>query len=76
MFKETLEKVAVLITTFCGFLAAFAWNDVIQAYLTPYFRILPVLPAMVWYAFLITLIAILLTLTMGLIVRKAKRRDL
>ena len=74
--SEILDKIAVLAIAFCGFLAAFAWNDVIQAIIKDFFGPIPPPSAMIWYAVIMTVIAGVVTVCLGNLAKRAKRREL
>jgi hypothetical protein len=74
--SEILEKVALLVTVIFGFLAAFAWNNVISNVFIDFFSSYSPLSAMAWYAGIMTILALLGAIGMGYLSRKARRREL
>lgn len=74
--NEVIEKVALLVTVIFGFLAAFAWNNVISNVFIDFFSSYSPLAAMAWYAVFMTILALLGAIGMGYLSRKARRREL
>jgi hydrogenase-4 membrane subunit HyfE len=72
MKSEILDKFAALITFAFGLVAALAWNGAIIAIFTKYFGTAENITAMVIYAVIVTLIAILVTILIARSVKKAK----
>lgn len=73
MKKEVIEKMAVLITTAFGLVAALAWNGAIQAIFLQVFGNAEGLVPMLLYAIIVTVIAILATVWIGRISEKANK---
>lgn len=71
MQKEVLEKVAALVTAAFGLIAALAWNTAI----TEIFRIIfgdqSGVLAMIFYAVVVTIIAVVVTILVGRAAAKA-----
>lgn len=59
--KQTMHNVVVLVTTAFGLVAALAWNTAIQAFFTRLFGTQSSLLAMLGYAVLVTIIAVVVT---------------
>lgn len=72
MKSEILDKFAALITFAFGLVAALAWNGAIIAIFTKYFGTAENITAMVIYAVMVTLIAVLATILIARSVKKAK----
>ena len=70
MKVEVIEKIAVLVTTAFGMVAALAWNEAIQAIFQAIFGTASTIPAMIIYAVVVTIIAVIVTIW---IARAAKR---
>lgn len=71
MKKELIEKFAVLITGAFGLVAALAWNAAIQSIFARYLGELSGMWAMLGYAVIVTVLAVLATLWIGKIAEKA-----
>jgi hypothetical protein len=56
--KETIHNVVILLTTAFGFVAALAWNTVIETAFTQFFGTQSTLIAMFGYAIAVTIIAV------------------
>jgi membrane protein YdbS with pleckstrin-like domain len=69
---EIIEKIAALITAAFGLVAALAWNGAIQAAFKLWFGDASTLWAMVLYAVVITIIAVIATIWVGSILDRAK----
>jgi len=69
---EVIEKIAALLTAAFGLVAALAWNGAIQAAFKTLFGDASTLWAMLIYAVVITIIAVLVTIWIGKIAEKAK----
>ena len=63
--NKVLETITALATTAFGLVAALAWNDAIQSIFKTYFGEQQGLVAKLWYALLVTLIVVLVTLWLG-----------
>jgi hypothetical protein len=61
MQKEIIEKIAALITTAFGLVAALAWNGAIQAIFKEVFGTAEGTGPMLTYAILVTIIAVVMT---------------
>ena len=72
MKKEVIEKIAALITAAFGLVAALAWNDAIKAIFKEIFGTADNITAMLFYAILITIIAVLATIWIGKAAEKSK----
>lgn len=62
MKKEIIEKFASLITAAFGFVAALAWNSAIQAIFKKIFGTSENISAMISYAIIVTVFAVLATI--------------
>ena len=71
--SEVIDKFAALITAAFGLIAALAWNSAIQAIFAKYFPAGTGINAMLIYAILVTIIAVLATLWIGKLAHKAKK---
>lgn len=70
---EILEKLATLMTTGFGLVAALAWNDTIKMLFSRIFdKPEGSLLAMLGYSFVITVIVVILTIQLGRLVNLAK----
>jgi hypothetical protein len=65
MKAEIIDKLADLITTAFGLVAALAWNNAIQAIFKDIFGAAEGLMPMLFYAFIITAIAVIVTIWIG-----------
>jgi len=72
MGKEVLEKIAALMTAAFGLVAALAWNGAILAIFAKVFGTANSIPAMLAYAVIVTIIAVLATIWIGRAAAKAK----
>lgn len=72
MKKDIIEKLSALIVAAFGLVAALAWNGAIQAIFKSIFGDAGSIPAMIGYAVVVTLIAVLVTIWIGKIESKAK----
>lgn len=70
---DVIEKLAALITAAFGLVAALAWNSAIQAIFTEIFGEQSGIPAMLGYAALVTVIAVIATIWVGSVSNKAKQ---
>lgn len=75
MKMEIVDKLAALITAAFGLVAALAWNSAIQAIFTRIFGTDSSIPAMIWYAVIVTVIAVGATIWIGRIAERAKKID-
>ncbi|NLO77682.1 MAG: hypothetical protein GX097_04220 [Methanomicrobiales archaeon] len=69
---EVIEKIAALLTVAFGLVAALAWNGTIQALFKAVFGDAESLPAMLVYAVVVTIIAVVVTIWIGRLSEKAK----
>jgi uncharacterized BrkB/YihY/UPF0761 family membrane protein len=72
---QVVEKLATLITAGFALVAALAWNDAIKAIFKEIFGAKENIAAMLTYAVIVTLIAVILTIWIGRISEKAKTSD-
>jgi len=70
--KEILDKIAALVTAAFGLVAALAWNDAIKAIFKEVFGTADAIGPMLVYAIIITIIAVILTLTVARAASRAK----
>jgi hypothetical protein len=71
MKKEVIEKIAALITAAFGLVAALAWNSVIQAIFVSVFGVASGIAAMLTYAVLVTVVAVIATIWIGRVSERA-----
>ena len=71
MQKEVVEKVAALVTAAFGLIAALAWNTAIQEIFRIIFGDQSGVLAMIFYAVVVTIIAIVVTILIGRAAAKA-----
>jgi TRAP-type C4-dicarboxylate transport system permease small subunit len=72
MKAEILDKIAALVTAAFGLVAALAWNGAIRAIFEAVFGSADNIPAMLIYAVVITVIAVLVTIWIARAVKRAK----
>jgi hypothetical protein len=72
MKKEVIEKLAALITAAFGLVAALAWNSAIQAIFGAVFGTANGIAAMIFYAIVVSLVAIWATIKISKLAEKAK----
>lgn len=72
MKKEVIMQLAALMTAAFGLVAALAWNGAIQAVFKQFLGSPDSLVAMLVYAIVVTIIAVLATMKIGEIAEKAK----
>jgi hypothetical protein len=65
MKKEVIEKLAALLTAAFGLVAALAWNDTIKVIFAHFFGAADNITAMLIYAVLVTVIAVIVTIQIG-----------
>ena len=65
MKKEVIEKLAILITTAFGLIAALAWNDAIKQIFIEVFGTAEGVGPMLVYAVVVTIIAVIATMWIG-----------
>ncbi len=73
MKKEIIEKLAMFATSAFGLVAALAWNGAIQEIFKKYFGEAGGLTAMLIYAVVVTVIAVVVTVWIGKISENLKR---
>jgi multisubunit Na+/H+ antiporter MnhG subunit len=71
MQKEVIEKIAGLITAAFGLIAALAWNTAIQEIFRLIFGDQSGVWAMIFYAVVVTIIAVVVTIMIGRAAEKA-----
>lgn len=69
---EVIEKLAALITSAFGLVAALAWNSAIQQIFATVFGSMSELYALILYAIVVTVIAVLATIYIGRIAGRMK----
>ncbi|HJJ47829.1 MAG TPA: DUF5654 family protein [Methanocorpusculum sp.] len=69
---EVIEKLSALITAAFGLVAAIAWNTAIQEIFKYFFGEQSSIPAMLGYAVFVTVLAVLFTIWIGVVAKKAK----
>ena len=72
MKKEVIERLAALATAAFGLVAALAWNGAIQAVFKSVFGSADSIPAMLIYAVVVTIIAVLVIIWVARAANKAK----
>ncbi|HUW71879.1 MAG TPA: DUF5654 family protein [Candidatus Humimicrobiaceae bacterium] len=72
MHKEIIEKMAVLITTAFGLVAALAWNGAIQAIFVKLFGTAEGVGPMLTYAIVVTAIAVVATMWIAKVAESKK----
>jgi uncharacterized membrane protein YidH (DUF202 family) len=72
MKLEILDKIAALVTVAFGLVAALAWNGAIQAIFRHFFGTADSIPAMLVYAVVVTIIAVLVAIWIARAVKRAK----
>lgn len=70
--KESVEKISVLLTSAFGLVAALAWNTAIEGVFTAVFGPRSNLEAMILYAVVVTVIAVVVTIYVGRIAGRLK----
>jgi len=70
MQKEVIEKIAALITAAFGLIAALAWNTAIQEIFRLIFGDQSGVLAMIFYAVIVTIIAVVVTIWIGRVAEK------
>jgi len=71
MQKEVIEKIAALVTAAFGLIAALAWNTAIQEIFRIIFGDQSGVLAMIFYAVVVTIIAVVVTILVGRAAAKA-----
>lgn len=69
---EILDKIAALITAAFGLIAALAWNGAIRAIFERLFGSADNITAMIVYAIIVTIIAVLVTIWIARSLKRAK----
>ncbi len=69
---EVIEKIAALLTAAFGLVAALAWNGAIQAIFKEVFGSAENIAAMLTYAVVVTIIAVIVTIWIANLAAKAK----
>lgn len=72
---EVIEKIAALLTVAFGLVAALAWNGAIQAIFAEVFGTAENIPAMLTYAVIVTIIAVIVTIWIARLADKAKGEE-
>jgi hypothetical protein len=72
MKTQVVEKLAALITAAFGLVAALAWNGAIQEIFRKVYGEVSTLTAMIIYAVVVTIIAVIATIWIGRISEKTK----
>jgi hypothetical protein len=70
MQKEVIEKIAALITAAFGLVAALAWNEAIQEIFRLVFGEQSGVWAMIFYAVVVTIVAVVVTIWIGRVAEK------
>jgi ABC-type multidrug transport system fused ATPase/permease subunit len=76
MQKEVIEKIAALITAAFGLIAALAWNEAIQEIFRLVFGDQSGIWAMLFYAVVVTIIAVVITIWIGRVAEKQTGKKL
>jgi len=72
MKAEILDKIATLLTVAFGLVAALAWNGAIMAIFLAIFGTAENITAMLVYAVVVTIIAVLVTIWLARVAKRAK----
>jgi multisubunit Na+/H+ antiporter MnhF subunit len=72
---EVIDKVAALITAAFGLIAALAWNTAIQAIFIAVFGVQSSIAAMLSYAIIVTIIAVIATIWIGRVAERSKGEE-
>ena len=72
MKKRVVEKLAMLITAAFGLVAALAWNSAIQAIFTRLFGETGSILAMLSYAIVVTIFAVIITVWIGKVQERSR----
>ncbi len=75
MRSEVIEKIAALLTAAFGLVAALAWNGAIKALFVQLFDEAEGLGPMLVYAVVVTIIAVVVTIQIGKVSEKAKKKE-
>jgi hypothetical protein len=76
MKTKIIEKIAALATAAFGLVAALAWNSAIQEIFKKYYGAGEGIGALIAYAIIVTIIAVLITIWIGKAADKAKNLTL
>jgi uncharacterized membrane protein len=76
MKTEIIEKIAALATAAFGLVAALAWNSAIQEIFKKYYGAGEGISALLIYAVVVTIIAVMITIWIGRIADRAKKISL
>ena len=74
MRNEVIEKLAALVTIAFGLVAAMAWNSTIQSAFVVFFGTAQTILANIIYAVLVTVIAVVVTIWVGRVAEKVKKK--
>lgn len=74
MKTEVIEKLAAFITAAFGLVAALAWNSAIQGIFNKYYAAGEGIGALVWYAIIVTVIAVVATIWIGRVSDRASKK--
>jgi len=74
MKKDVIEKLAALVTAAFGLVAALAWNDTIKAIFKEVFGTADSIAAMIVYAVVVTILAVIVTIQIGKAAEKATNK--
>jgi uncharacterized membrane protein YidH (DUF202 family) len=75
MKHEVVEKLATLITAAFGLVAALAWNDTIKAIFQNYYGEASSVPAMLTYAIIVTIVAVIATIKIARLEEKISKKE-
>ena len=75
MKKDVIEKLSALIIAAFGLVAALAWNGAIQTIFKSIFGEASSVVAMLTYAIVVTIIAVIVTIWIGRIEARANKKD-
>jgi uncharacterized membrane protein len=75
MRSEVIEKIAALMTAAFGLVAALAWNGAIRGVFDKYYAAGEGIGALFWYAIIVTLIAVFVTIWIGKVADRAKGKE-
>ena len=75
MKGEVIDKLAALITAAFGLVAALAWNETIKTIFKVVFGTSETIWAMLVYALLVTVIAVIVTIRIAKIAEKTKNKS-
>ena len=75
MKKDVIEKLSALIIAAFGLVAALAWNGAIQAIFKQVFGASDTVSAMLTYAIIVTIIAVIVTIWIGKMEAKANLKE-